>query len=68
MLIKLDNCMQRNANKSLSCFTELNFKGIKGLNVRSNTLNLTEEVGNRLELIYTGKDFLNKMLAAQANN
>lgn len=42
---------------------------MKGLNVRSETLNLGEEkMGNRLEIIGTGNDFLNKMLTALANN
>ena len=48
----------------LSC-TKLNSKWIKGINIKSDTLNLTEEkVGNSLKFTGT-EDFLNKTLIAQ---
>jgi hypothetical protein len=47
--------------------TKLNSKWIRGLSIRLNTLNLIEEkVGHSLELIGTGKDFLNKTPTALA--
>jgi hypothetical protein len=40
---------------------------IKDLNIRPDTLNVTEEkVGNRLEIRDIGKDFLNRTLLTQA--
>lgn len=43
--------------------TKLNYKWIKDLNIRPDTLTLTEEkVRNSLELRGTGKGFLNRTL------
>jgi hypothetical protein len=50
-----------NANRSIliSC-TKLKYRGIKGLNRNPGTVNLIQEkVGNSLELIGTGDNFLN---------
>jgi hypothetical protein len=55
--------MQRNI---LSYCTKLEFKWIKDLNIKSNTLNLIEENVNSLEHIGTGNNFLNKTLITQA--
>jgi hypothetical protein len=45
----------------LSPCTRLKYKWIKELNIKPDTLNLTEEkVGKSLELIGTGRDFLNR--------
>jgi hypothetical protein len=56
--LKLDPC--------ISPCTSINSKWIKDLNIRPKTLKLVQEtVGNTLELIGTGKVFLNKTPAAQ---
>jgi hypothetical protein len=56
--LKLDPC--------LSPYTNINSKWIKDLNSRPQTLKLVQEkVGNTLELIGTGKNFLNGTPAAQ---
>jgi hypothetical protein len=50
----------------LSPCTNINSKWIKGLNIRPKTLKLVQEgAGNTLELIGVGKDFLNRIPAAQ---
>jgi hypothetical protein len=50
----------------LSLCTSINSKWIKDLNIRPQTLMLAQErVGNTLEVIGIGKDFLNKTPAAQ---
>lgn len=52
---------------SLTPSTKFNFKWIKNLNVRPNTLNIIEDkVGNILELIGTAKDILNRIPIVQA--
>jgi hypothetical protein len=46
--------------------TSINSKWIKDLNIRPKTLKLVQErVGNTLEVIGIGKDFLNRIPAAQ---
>jgi hypothetical protein len=56
--LKLDSC--------ISPYTNTNSKWIKDLNIRPQTLKLVEErVGNTLEFIGTGKNFLNGTPAAQ---
>jgi hypothetical protein len=56
--LKLDPC--------LSPCTSINSKWIKDINIRPKTLKLVQErVGNTLELIGIGKDFLNRTPAAQ---
>jgi hypothetical protein len=56
--LKLDPC--------LSPRTSINSKWIKDLNIRPETLKLVQErAGNTLEVIGTGKDFLNRTAAAQ---
>jgi hypothetical protein len=53
----------------LSPCTKLNSKWIKDLNIRLDTLHLLKEsIGNGLDLIGTGKDFLNRTLLAQAQS
>jgi hypothetical protein len=50
----------------LSPYTNINSKWIKDLNIRPQTLKLVQErVGNTLELIGIGKDFLNGTPEAQ---
>jgi hypothetical protein len=57
-ILELDPC--------LSLYTNINSKWIKDLNIRPQTLKLVQErVGNTLELIGIGKDFLNGPPAAQ---
>jgi hypothetical protein len=52
---------------SLSHCTKLKSKWIKDLNIRPDTLNLKEvKVGNSLQHITTGENFLNKSPIAQA--
>jgi hypothetical protein len=56
--LKLDPC--------LSPYTNINSKWIKDLNIRPQTLKLVQErVGNTLESIGIGKDFLNETPASQ---
>jgi hypothetical protein len=56
--LKLDPC--------LSSYTNTNSKWIKDLNIRPQTLKLVQErVGNTLELVSIGKNFLNGTPAAQ---
>jgi hypothetical protein len=56
--LKLDPC--------LSPCTSINSKWIKDLNIRHKSLKLVQErVGNTLEVIGIGKDFLNRPPAAQ---
>jgi hypothetical protein len=51
----------------LSPCTKLKSKWIKDLNIKPDTLNLTEEkVGNNLELIGTEGNFLNRTPVARA--
>jgi hypothetical protein len=51
----------------LSPCTKLRSKGIKGLNIEPDTLNLIEEkVGKSLKFIGTGGNFLNRTPLAQA--
>ena len=51
----------------LSPCTKLKSKWIKDLNIKPDTLNLIEEkVGKSLELIGTGRNFLNRTPMAQA--
>ena len=65
VLVKLDDCMQKNANRCI--LVTLPKTQLKDLNIRTDTLNLTEKkVENSLELIGTGKDFLTTTLIAQA--
>jgi hypothetical protein len=60
-------CRRIHIKPYLSPCTKLNFKSIKDLNIRPDTLNVTKEkVGNSLELIGTGIDFLNRILITQA--
>jgi hypothetical protein len=55
--LKLDPC--------IAPYTNINSKWIKDLNIRPQTPKLIQErVGNNLELIGIGKDFLNGTLAA----
>lgn len=58
LLVKLGYCIQ--LNLYLSICTKLNSKWINELKMKSNTKNFIEEdVGDLLELIDTGKNFLN---------
>jgi hypothetical protein len=56
--LKLDPCL-------LPC-TSINWKWIKDLNIRPETLKLAQEgVGNTVEVVGIGKDFLNRIPANQ---
>jgi hypothetical protein len=49
----------------LSPWTKLKFKWIKDLNIKQDTLNLIKEkLGKSLELISTGRNFLNRTSVA----
>ena len=53
----------------LSSCTKLNSRLIKGLNIKTDTLNLKEEImGNCLEHIGTGYKYLNRTPIAQTLN
>ena len=57
----LDVYMQKNEDSYLLPCTILQSKCIKNLNIKQDTLNLTEQKeGNTLDLIVTGDKFLNK--------
>ena len=58
-------CREIQIDPYLSLCTKLKSKWIKDLNIKLETLNLIEEkVENVLELICSGKDFLNEILIA----
>jgi hypothetical protein len=62
----LSICKKLKLDPSLSPCTNINSKWIKDLNIRPKTLKLVQErVGNTLEIIGRGKDFLNRIPAAQ---
>jgi hypothetical protein len=59
-------CKKLKLEPCLSPCTSINSKCIKDLNIRPETLKLLQEgARNTLELIGTGKDFLNRTPAAQ---
>jgi hypothetical protein len=59
-------CKKLILDPCISPYTNINSKWIKDLNIRPQTLNLVQErVGNTLELIGIGKNFLNGTPAAQ---
>jgi hypothetical protein len=62
----LSACKKLKLDPCLSPCTSINPKWIKDLNIRPKTLKLVQErVGNTLEAIDIGKDFLNRTPAAQ---
>jgi hypothetical protein len=59
-------CRKLKRDPCLSPCTSINSKWIKDLNIRPQTLKLVQErVGNTLEVIGIGKNFLNRIPAAQ---
>jgi hypothetical protein len=65
LLGKLVSSLQKTETR-VSPYTKINSKWIKDLNIRPQTLKLAQErVGNILELIGIGKNFLNGTPAAQ---
>jgi hypothetical protein len=59
-------CKKLKLDLYLSPYTSINSKWIKDVNIRPQTLKLVQQrVGNTLELIGIGKDFLNETPAAQ---
>jgi hypothetical protein len=57
---RLADCKKLKLDPCLSTYNNINSKGIKDLNIRPQTLKLVlERVGNTLELIGIGKNFLN---------
>jgi hypothetical protein len=59
-------CKKLKLDPYLSPYTNINSKWIKDLNIRPQTLkSVQERVGNTLELIGIGKNFLNGTPAAQ---
>jgi hypothetical protein len=71
LLEKLDIHREKTENRPLSpclsCFTKINSKYIKDLNIRPETTlkQLQEAVGNSLEQISIENDFLNRTLKVQ---
>jgi hypothetical protein len=67
LLGKVVICLQETETRSMSVTcTSINSKWIKDLNIRPETLKLVQErVGNTLEAIGIGKEFLNRTPAAQ---
>jgi hypothetical protein len=62
----LSVCKKLKLDPSLSPCTSINSKWIKDLNIRPETLKIVQEgAGNTLEVIGIGKDFLNRIPAAQ---
>ena len=63
----MSTCRRRKIDLHLSSCTKLKFKWIKDLNIKPDTLNITEEkVKNTPELIGTRDKFLNITPMAQA--
>jgi hypothetical protein len=59
-------CKKLKLDPYLSPYTSINLKWIKDLNIRLETLKLVQErAWNTLEVIGTGKDFLNRTSATQ---
>jgi hypothetical protein len=57
----LSACKKLKLDPYISPYTSINSKWIKDANIRPQTLKLVQEgVGNSLELIGIGKDFLNR--------
>jgi hypothetical protein len=62
----LSACRKLKLDPCLSLCTSINSKWIKDLNIGPKTLKLVQKrTGNTLEAIGTGRDFLNRTLAAQ---
>jgi hypothetical protein len=62
----LSICKKLKLDPYLSPYTSINSKWIMGLNIRPETLKVVQEgVGNTLEVIDIGKDFLNRIPVAQ---
>jgi hypothetical protein len=62
----LSACRKLKLDPCLSPCTSINSKWIKDLNIKHKTLKLVpKRAGNTLEVIGTGKDFLNRTPAAQ---
>lgn len=54
-------CTRKQINPNVPPCTQFKFKWLKGLDINPGTLNLIEEkIGNSLEHISTGDDFLNR--------
>jgi hypothetical protein len=66
LLGKVVICLRKmKLDPDLSFYTSINSKWIKDLHIRPETMRLVQErVGNTLELIGIGKDFLNRTAAA----
>ena len=57
----MGGCTEKNAVRSIfTTLTKLNYKWIKGLNIRLNKNLIEEKMGNSLELIGTSKTFLSE--------
>jgi hypothetical protein len=65
-----DSCTEMNANTSiLITLDKIQLQITKDFNKRPDTLTMIEEnVDNSLELVDTGKDFLNRALIEQARD
>ena len=66
VLGKLDFHVQNHEARSLSLYTKIHSTWIKDLNLRPETIKLLESIGETLQDIGTGKDFLEKTPGAQA--
>ena len=54
-------CRKQKLDPFLTCYTKTNSRWIKDLNIRPNTINtLVENLGNAIQDIGTGKDFMTK--------
>jgi hypothetical protein len=63
---KLSACRKLKLDPCLSTCTTINWKWIKDLNIRPETLQLVQErAGNTLETIGIGNNFLSRIPAAQ---
>ena len=68
MLEKLDSYVQKQKlDPFLTPYAKINSRGIKGLNIRPNTIKTLEEnLGKTIQDIGVGKDFMNKTPKALA--
>ena len=67
VLAYLSVCRKMKVDPYLSLCTKLKSKWIKDLNIKPDTLNLIEEkVRKKLELIVTGRNFLNRTPVSHA--
>ena len=65
VLVKLDACMRENANRFISITVDKTQVQVEEVNIKPDMLNLIEEkLGNSLEQIDSGDNFLNRTTMA----